>query len=109
VDGQTPDREAGILVEARHPAARRVPTDIITSVTVGAHLARDGDAWSNSLPFIGLTLLLLASPAILVLLLGRHAQVLLPKVRDWMNTNSWIVSELVILLFVGITINSLAS
>jgi hypothetical protein len=69
------------------------PTDIITSVTVGAKLARDGDPWSTSLPFIGLTLLLLASPATLVLLLGRRAQVLLPKVRDWMNTNSWIVSS----------------
>jgi hypothetical protein len=63
---------------------------------------RQGRRWAAQL-------LLLASPAILVLLLGRRAQVLLPKVRDWMNTNSWIVSELVILLFVGITINSLAS
>ena len=39
--------------------------------------------------------------------LGKRAAVLLPKVRDWMSANSWIVSELVIALFVGIEINSL--
>jgi hypothetical protein len=31
------------------------------------------------------------------------------KARNWMNTNSWIVSEIVIVFFIGITINSLAS
>ena len=30
------------------------------------------------------------------------------EVRDWMSTNSWIVSEIVIAFFVGITANSLA-
>jgi hypothetical protein len=61
------------------------------------------------LPFILLTLFLLALPMLLVLLLGKRAQILLPKVRDWMSTNAWIVSEVVIALFVGITINSLTS
>jgi hypothetical protein len=28
-------------------------------------------------------------------------------VRDWMNTNSWIVSEIVIGMFIVITVNSL--
>jgi hypothetical protein len=84
------------------------PTDIITSVTVGTHLAREGEEWVDALPFIGLTLLLLALPAILVLLLGKRAQEFLPKVRDWMNTHSWIVSEAVIVLFIALTVNSLA-
>ncbi len=43
-----------------------------------------------------------------MVLLGARAKVLLPKVRDWMNTNSWVVSEIVIVFFMGITINSLA-
>lgn len=84
------------------------PTDIITSITVGSHLARHGDPWWHSLLFVAITLLLLAVPALLVLVLGRRAQAFLPKVRDWMNTHSWIVSELVILLFIGLTINGLA-
>jgi hypothetical protein len=47
-------------------------------------------------------------PSILILLLGRRAQTLLPKVRDWMSTNSWIVNEIVIAFFIGVTANSLA-
>jgi hypothetical protein len=31
----------------------------------------------------------------------------LPKVRDWMNDNSWVVSELVIGLFIVLTLNNL--
>jgi hypothetical protein len=85
------------------------PTDIVTSITVGTRLAREGDPWWHALGFVAVTLLLLAIPAILVLVMGKRAQTLLPKVRDWMNTNSWIVSEIVIVLFIGIEINSLAS
>lgn len=84
------------------------PTDIATSVAVGARLARDGDPWWHSLGFIALTLLLLALPMILVLLLGERAQTFLPKVRDWMNANSWIISELVIALFIALTISNIA-
>ncbi len=57
---------------------------------------------SNCFPFIGLTALLLATPAILVVLLGSRAEVVLPKIRDWMDANSWIVSEAVLLLFIVI-------
>ncbi len=55
-----------------------------------------------------LTLLLLALPSILILLLGQRGQRLLPKGREWMTTNSWIVNEIVIAFFVGVTANSLA-
>ena len=84
------------------------PTDIITSVTVGAHLANEDSPWLDGLPLLVLTLLFLALPAILVLLLGNRAKEFLPKARDWMNTHSWIVNEVVIVFFVVITINSLA-
>jgi hypothetical protein len=53
------------------------------------------------------TLLFLALPALFVLLLGERAEKALPKVSDWMNENSWIVSECVIGLFVIITASSL--
>jgi uncharacterized membrane protein (UPF0136 family) len=78
------------------------PSDIITSVTVGGHLASDGDPWTYAIPFIGLTLVFLATPALLVAALGDRAQRVLPRVRDWMNTNSWIVSEFVLAFFIVI-------
>jgi Sap-like sulfolipid-1-addressing protein len=80
------------------------PSDVVTSLTVGAHLSNDGDPWSYALPFIGLTLLLLATPALLVASLGDRAQEVLPRVRDWMNSNSWIVSEFVLAFFVVIVL-----
>ena len=83
------------------------PTDILTSITAGLHIARNGDAWWHCLPFIGLTLLFLSLPSIGVVLLGRRAEIVLPKIRDWMNDNSWVVSEVVLVFFAGLTINSL--
>jgi hypothetical protein len=84
------------------------PTDILTSVTVGLHVSREHEPWWHILTFVGLTLLLLGAPALGVLLMGHRAQTVLPKVRDWMTNNSWVVSEIVLIFFVGITINSLA-
>jgi hypothetical protein len=84
------------------------PTDILTSSAVGSYLAGHGDPWWHCLPFIALTLLFLALPSLLLLIFRERGQAFLPKARDWMNTNSWVVNEIVILLFVAITISSLA-
>jgi hypothetical protein len=78
------------------------PSDLITAFSVGAFLAHNGDAYWQVLPFLGLTLLFLASPALGVAVLGHRAQTVLPKIRDWMNDNSWIVSEVVIAFFIVI-------
>jgi cytochrome c biogenesis protein CcdA len=83
------------------------PTDILTSFAVGGSVAGHHDSWLEVLPFVLMTLLFLALPALCVLLLGEKAKKALPKVRDWMNNNSWIVSECVIGLFVVITASSL--
>lgn len=84
------------------------PTDILTSFAVGSYLSNEGDPWWHLLPFLGLTLLFLALPALVLLAFGERAQGFLPKARDWMNTNSWVVNEIVIGLFIVLTINSLA-
>ena len=84
------------------------PTDILTSVAVGAYLAAHGDPWWHFLPFLALTLLFLALPSLLLLAFRERGQAFLPKARDWMNTNSWVVNEVVIVFFIAITISSLA-
>jgi len=84
------------------------PTDIATNIVVGAHLARDGDPWWYCLPFVLLVLLFEALPVLFVLLLGKRAAAILPKVRDWMNANSWIVSEVVLVFFIFLEAKNLA-
>lgn len=76
------------------------PTDIMTSFVVGSHLAHEDLSLSHALPFIGLTVLLIATPALMVAVMGERAQRSLPKLRDWMNANSWIISEIVLAFFV---------
>jgi NADH:ubiquinone oxidoreductase subunit 6 (subunit J) len=83
------------------------PTDILTSVAVGSYLGNHGESWWELLPFLALTLFFLALPLLLIFALGERAQAFLPKARDWMNNNSWIVSEVVIGLFIVLTLNSL--
>lgn len=77
------------------------PSDLLTSIAVGAHLGGHASPWWHAAIFVALTLVLLAVPALLVLLLGRRAATVLPKVRDWMNSHSWVVSELVIAIFLA--------
>jgi hypothetical protein len=81
------------------------PSDVVTSITVGGHLADRGDPWADLLPFVGLALFLLALPALCVAMLGARAHTILPKVRNWMTTNSWVVSEFVIVFFIVIILS----
>ncbi|WP_458189108.1 GAP family protein [Haladaptatus sp. NG-WS-4] len=83
------------------------PTDILTSSAVGSFLAGNGDPLVDALPFVGLTLLFLALPSLVLLAFGDRGKAFLPKARDWMNTNSWVVNEVVILLFIALTLNNL--
>lgn len=84
------------------------PSDLITSVAGGGYLAAHHDPLWYAVAFLGLTLLLLGLPALAVLMGGKRAEARLPKIRDWMNENSWIVNEAVLVLFIGIVISSIA-
>jgi threonine/homoserine/homoserine lactone efflux protein len=83
------------------------PTDILTSVAVGSYLSGHGDPWWHFLPFLLVTLLFLALPVLIVLAFGKRGRAFLPKARDWMNANSWLVSEIVLVFFILITISNL--
>lgn len=85
-----------------------MPTDIVTMFSVGGYLGRHGNPWWHTLIFVSLTLLLAGAPLIILVLLGKRADTVLPKLRNWMQTNSWIVSEAVIVLFLVISISGLS-
>ena len=84
------------------------PSDLLTSVSVGSYISTKNEPLWHYVGFLGLTLLFLALPALLVIVLGKRAAVFLPKARDWMNTNSWIVNELVLTLFVALVVSDIA-
>ena len=75
------------------------PTDILTSWAVGTYLSNHGDPWWHYLPFVAAHPAASRAPAIMLLMFGQRAQAFLPKARDWMSTNSWVVSEVVIVFF----------
>jgi len=84
-----------------------MPTDIITMLTVGGYLAtQDAPLW-HALPFIGATVLIAGIPLLILLLMGDRAEVILPKMRNWMTTNAWVVNEVVIVFFLAISISGL--
>jgi hypothetical protein len=61
----------------------------------------------GSLPFVLLAALLAGVPVIVLILLGKRANIILPRIRDWIDTNSWIVNEIVIGFFLVMTIAGL--
>ena len=83
------------------------PTDLLTSFAVGSTIHNDGGPLWHFLPFLGVTLLFLAIPSLMVVALGDRGKELLPRVRNWMNENSWVVSEVVIAFFVVMTLSDL--
>jgi hypothetical protein len=76
------------------------PSDFIVTMTVGVNLESNGKAFADALPFIGLTTLIAALPLAFYLLFRRWAVATMPRVRDWMNTHSWLVNILVYAIFV---------
>jgi threonine/homoserine/homoserine lactone efflux protein len=79
-----------------------MPSDIIIMLTVGMNLVQNNAGLLAALPFIAATVLVAALPLLLYLLFYRRAQQLMPKVRDWMNTHSWLVNIIVCGVFIAL-------
>jgi hypothetical protein len=77
-----------------------MPSDIIIMLTVGVNLVQHSGGLIAALPFIAATVLVAALPLLLYLLFYRRAQRLMPKVRNWMNANSWLVNIIVCVVFI---------
>lgn len=81
------------------------PSDAMVLLTVGANLEQNGNTVVDALPFIGLTILIAAAPFLAYLLFRERAAVAMPSVRDWMNTNSWLVNILVYGIFIALIVS----
>ena len=76
------------------------PSDFVILLTVGMNLAQSGASLLGAVPFVAATIFIAALPVLSYLLFRRRAEVLMPKVRDWMNTNSWLVNIIVYVVFI---------
>ena len=75
------------------------PSDFVVLITVGVNLAQSGSLL-GAVPFVAATILIAALPVLSYLLFRHRAQRLMPKVRDWMDTNSWLVNIIVYVIFI---------
>ena len=80
------------------------PSDLIILLTVGTNLEHNDLGLVGALPFIAATTLIAALPLLLYLLFHSRAQRLMPQVRDWMNTHSWLVNIIVCVIFVALIV-----
>jgi threonine/homoserine/homoserine lactone efflux protein len=77
-----------------------MPTDIIVMLAVGEYLVLNDLALIDALGFALATLLLAGAPLIGYVLVGARAEEALPKIRDWMNEKSWLISIIVYGFFI---------
>jgi hypothetical protein len=75
------------------------PSDLVVLVTVWINLAHSNASLLAALPFGAATIFIAALPVLAYLLFRRRAQRVMPKVRDWMNINSWLVNIIVYIVF----------
>ena len=76
------------------------PSDFVILITVGMNLAQNDASLVAGLPFVLATIIIAALPAMFYLVFHRRAQRMMPKVRDWMNANSWLVNIIVYVIFI---------
>jgi hypothetical protein len=103
-----PPRWLGALQNAEPRTAFRTgllllsvfPSDFVILVTVGMNLAQNNASLLAGVPFMAATIFIAALPVLAYLLFRRRAQRAMPKVRDWMNANSWLVNIIVYVIFI---------
>jgi hypothetical protein len=76
------------------------PSDLVILMTVGINLAQNNASLLGAVPFVVATILISALPVLSYLLFHRRAVRAMPKVRDWMNTHSWLVNIIVYIIFI---------
>lgn len=80
-----------------------MPTDIMVMLTVGLHLAAHGSNPTDllyALPFLAVVMLIAGFPLYSYLLFRKRAERAMPKLRDWMQENSWLVNIIIYLFFI---------
>ncbi len=77
-----------------------MPTDIIAVISTVHWLHNDSLDVLHAWPLVAATVALMALPIVAYLLLGHRARAAMPRIRDWLTTNAWLVNIIVIVYFI---------
>jgi hypothetical protein len=77
-----------------------MPTDIVAVISTANWLHDNDKDLLHGWPLIAATTLLMALPVLAYLLLGHRARDAMPRIRDWLTTNAWLVNIVVIVYFI---------
>jgi hypothetical protein len=77
-----------------------MPTDIVAVISTANWLHDNDKDLLHGWPLIAATTLLMALPILGYLLLGHRARDAIPRIRDWLTTNAWLVNIVVIVYFI---------
>jgi hypothetical protein len=77
-----------------------MPTDIVAVISTANWLHDNDQNLLHGWPLVAATTLLMALPFLGYLLLGRRAREAMPRLRDWLTTNAWLVNIVVIVYFI---------
>jgi small neutral amino acid transporter SnatA (MarC family) len=76
------------------------PSDVAAMIAVGTNLEQNESDVVAALPFVAATVLLAALPLLAFLLFHPRAIRLMPRVRDWMDPNAWLINVVVYCFFI---------
>lgn len=77
-----------------------MPTDIVAVISTANWLHDNHDDVLHGWPLVAATTLLMALPILAYLVLGHRARDAMPRIRDWLTTNAWLVNLIVIVYFI---------
>ena len=77
-----------------------MPSDLLIMLTVGIDLRAHGSGLLGALPFLGAVLLIGALPLLAFTLFHPWTKDAMPKVRDWLNSHSWLVNIFCCVIFI---------
>ncbi|MFA1551308.1 GAP family protein [Actinomadura chokoriensis] len=77
-----------------------MPSDIVVMLTVGANLEQNHAGFGSAAVFIAATVLVAALPLLMLLVFRQRAERVMPGVREWMNSHSWLINIICCLIFI---------
>jgi hypothetical protein len=82
-----------------------MPSDLVIMLTTAVHLQSNQESVTTAWALVALTTLVAALPILGYLLFRERAVTVMPRVRNWMNTNSWLVNIIVFAIFIVLIVS----